>query len=523
MEELNQDIAAVGDEPISNFPGPWIGIDLGTTYSTCAVWDTSLSRAKVIRLDIASTPKNKATTKHGKLVPSAILFIERILVTEQYQHAVVELHNILSDQTKHEIVAIVGDPAMELIEHALQSEEASSSIKETMSEMEDSKTNTKSNYFWYIFGRSDSNSPSETFKSSTIKQELKVDSIEISKAIVTSFKRMMGKNSKDECGEDFLKHLPYEVVQKPSSGTGLSIRIHPFISDKQTDSSLTIDILPEQLAAILLQALRESAERSLSSFRNKIKPPSSAPSGSSNPSNLSSKINNVVIGVPASYSRQQRQLIEKSARLAGFDGFVRTLSESTAAIMAYGLFTSSKAHFESTIDGSYTPTKVLTVLVFDMGGGTTDVTIAKMTKTMADVPADESIQYSVVATEGDPDLGGDDVDYLLYQWFISKHSAMPDLNVRELQRVCCHAKELLCGDGKDEGPKDYVEIEYQNHTERLTMEEFEIIIRPFLIRSERVLEDALIAYQRKQIHSPDLAIDEVVLIGGIYKCDLRLF
>jgi molecular chaperone DnaK (HSP70) len=199
------------------------------------------------------------------------------------------------------------------------------------------------------------------------------------------------------------------------------------------------------------------------------------------------------------------------------------------------------------------------VLVFDMGGGTTDVTIVQLIKNRNICSeeedkildndnknlgtdyreAKETFECRVIATSGDVALGGDDIDDLLTQWFLNHDDIPTDVSKtnqdvtmnpvehRELRRICCMAKEDLCGDGKDQGPKNFVSMEYGTKRVTLSMEMFERIIEHIIQRAEDTLNLALHSFlehvqsKGNQEFSTDSketmpGIDEVVLVGGKY-------
>jgi molecular chaperone DnaK (HSP70) len=206
--------------------------------------------------------------------------------------------------------------------------------------------------------------------------------------------------------------------------------------------------------------------------------------------------------------------------------------------------------------------KYSNVLVFDMGGGTTDVTIVQLVKKRSAYSEDEKIttgdekvqgahyrerketvECRVIATSGDVALGGDDIDELLTQWFLSHDGTPTDVskpmkearnNVehRELRRTCCRAKEDLCGDGKDQESQKFVFIEHGTKRVKLSMEMFEHIIEQVIRRAEETINLALLSFLEhvkskgkegdEDVSRDDSekisAIDEVVLVGGnIYK------
>jgi molecular chaperone HscA len=128
-----------------------------------------------------------------------------------------------------------------------------------------------------------------------------------------------------------------------------------------------------------------------------------------------------VITVPAYFDDAQRQATKDAARLAGLN-VLRLLNEPTAAAIAYGL--------DNAAEGIYA--------VYDLGGGTFDISILKLTRGV----------FEVLATNGDSALGGDDFDHAIAQWFCAQHgieglAALPATSQRSLLAASRAAKEAL--------------------------------------------------------------------------------
>ena len=180
------------------------------------------------------------------------------------------------------------------------------------------------------------------------------------RSIVSSVKRIMGRSLSDVRAI----RLPFEL-QADDESKGM-----PFIPTVQGLQS------PVEVSAEILKVLRRTAEKA-----------------------LADEIVGAVITVPAYFDDAQRQATKDAARLAGIHVF-RLLNEPTAAALAYGL--------ETGAEGTY--------VVFDLGGGTFDVSVLKLTKGV----------FEVVATGGDSQLGGDDFDRLLAQAWLSANGLSPD-------------------------------------------------------------------------------------------------
>ena len=258
-----------------------------------------------------------------------------------------------------------------------------------------------------------------------------------------------------------------QAVQNPEN-TVASIKRH------MGEESYTVDLedeeyTPEQVSAMTLQKLKRDAEEY-----------------------LGDEVENAVITVPAYFSDRQRQATKDAGEIAGFE-VDRIINEPTAAAMAYGLDDESNQ----------------TVLVYDLGGGTFDVSILDLGGGV----------YEVVATSGDNDLGGDDWDQAIIDWLADDFEAEHGVDLREdrqaLQRLTEAAEEakielsnrkettinlpFIAAD--DDGPKDLEASLTRAKFESLTAELVERTVDP----TEQALEDAGLSKSD---------IDEVILVGG---------
>src|SRR5450830_173629 len=197
---------------------------------------------------------------------------------------------------------------------------------------------------------------------------------------IVSVKRFMGRSLSD------LKSaagLPYRFTDAPGM-VGITT-----ISGERS---------PVQVSAEILTALRERAEVS-----------------------LGGPLAGVVITVPAYFDDAQRQATKDAARLAGLT-VLRLLNEPTAAAIAYGL--------DKAAEGTFA--------IYDLGGGTFDISILSLTKGV----------FEVLATGGDSALGGDDFDHAIAEWFCTLHgidglAALPPTSQRSLLAASRSAKEAL--------------------------------------------------------------------------------
>jgi molecular chaperone DnaK (HSP70) len=289
----------------------------------------------------------------------------------------------------------------------------------------------------------------------------------VSKATVTSVKRLLSiSDNKDP----LLQSLPMTVSVSPTNQ--VLIDLQPLHSNEN------IQVTPVQVLALLLSEIKTQAERYLA--KNIKKKNMTIPG-------TSSIVANAVIGVPAHFSSRLIQLVVEAGRLANFNGSIHTIIESTAASMAYGLFVSVAAPKH--------------VLVLDIGGGTTDVTITKL------APGEE---FTVVGTLGDRQLGGDDMDICLMQVAVKKL----DLGTLSREQTglllasCRQSKEALCGTDDDKAV-DTARIQMETHSTDMTQGEMNAAIATWI----QTCKDLVLTAVQKSVGSPT-SIEEVVLVGG---------
>ena len=184
-----------------------------------------------------------------------------------------------------------------------------------------------------------------------------------------------------------------------------------------------------------------------------------------------------VITVPAYFDDAQRQSTKDAAKLAGLN-VLRLLNEPTAAAIAYGL--------DSGQEG--------VIAVYDLGGGTFDISILRLSRGV----------FEVLATGGDTALGGDDFDLVLADWIIEQSAVKPenDSQYRELIELANHVKVELTHVTE-------AKIQYRNWLGNISREQFNEMIQPLVKRSllacRRALKDA-------GVETED--VNEVVMVGG---------
>ncbi|MDN5534599.1 Fe-S protein assembly chaperone HscA, partial [Pseudomonas sp.] len=256
---------------------------------------------------------------------------------------------------------------------------------------------------------------------------------------VLSVKRLMGRGLADvkQLGEQ----LPYRFVGGESH--------MPFIDTVQGPKS------PVEVSADILKVLRERAEAT-----------------------LGGELVGAVITVPAYFDDAQRQATKDAARLAGLN-VLRLLNEPTAAAVAYGL--------DQNAEG--------VVAIYDLGGGTFDISILRLTAGV----------FEVLATGGDTALGGDDFDHTIAGWIIEQAGLSSDLDPatqRALLQTACAAKEALTD-------ADVVNVSHGAWHGELTRSAFEAMIEPLVARSLKAC--------RRAVRDSGVELEEVsavVMVGG---------
>ncbi|WP_443090130.1 Fe-S protein assembly chaperone HscA [Basfia succiniciproducens] len=255
---------------------------------------------------------------------------------------------------------------------------------------------------------------------------------------VISVKRLIGRSLEDVQAR--YPNLPYRFE---TSENGL-----PLISTRKSVVS------PVEVSSEILKKLTALAKR-----------------------RLGGELQGAVITVPAYFDDAQRQSTKDAAKLAGLN-VLRLLNEPTAAAIAYGL--------DSGKEG--------VIAVYDLGGGTFDISILRLSKGV----------FEVLATGGDTALGGDDFDHLVADWIIEQSGISPqdDKQKRQLVELATQLKIQLTDN-------ETVAIQYQNWHGKISRNQFNQLIQPLVKRSliscHRALKDANVTADE---------VNEVVMVGG---------
>ncbi|MBD9512975.1 MULTISPECIES: Fe-S protein assembly chaperone HscA [unclassified Pseudomonas] len=256
---------------------------------------------------------------------------------------------------------------------------------------------------------------------------------------IISVKRFMGRGLEDV--KQLGGQLPYRFTQGESH--------MPFIETVQGAKS------PVEVSAEILRVLRQRAE-----------------------STLGGELVGAVITVPAYFDDAQRQATKDAARLAGLH-VLRLLNEPTAAAVAYGL--------DKNAEGL--------VAIYDLGGGTFDISILRLTRGV----------FEVLATGGDTALGGDDFDHAIAGWIIEQAGISADLDPgaqRRLLQTACAAKEALTDSAS-------VTVAYDSWAGELTRAQMDSLIDPMIQRSLKSC--------RRAVRDSGIELEEVsavVMVGG---------
>ena len=272
---------------------------------------------------------------------------------------------------------------------------------------------------------------------------------------IFSIKRLIGRKFRDATVQYDMKRLPYKITEAPNSDCRV------VMGDKEYS--------PQEISAMILQKLKTDAE-----------------------SYLGEKITDAVITVPAYFNDSQRQATKTAGEIAGFN-VLRTINEPTASSLAYGM---DKKRDE-------------TIAVYDLGGGTFDISILDLGEGT----------FQVKSTNGDTHLGGDDIDQRVMDWVCDEFKKESGIDLRQdkmaLQRLkdaAEKAKKELCTVAQTEislpfitadatGPKHLSMTLTRAKLEQLSSDLIERSIEP----CRQALSDAGLTASQ---------INDVILVGG---------
>src|SRR6266581_859832 len=265
-------------------------------------------------------------------------------------------------------------------------------------------------------------------------------------ATIYSVKRLMGRGYEDV--KDELRYFPFRVL--PSDGI-VKIQVG------------ARDVTPPEVSAIVLKSLKERAE-----------------------AHFGESIEKAVITVPAYFNDSQRQATKDAGRIAGLD-VVRIVNEPTAASLAYGLHRLKEG----------------VIAVYDLGGGTFDISILRVKDGV----------FEVLATNGNTHLGGDDFDRAVAQWLLEDikavHGADLSADLEAMQELRLGAEAAKCRLSSEERTVLVIPFERFTYRREITRAELEGLIAP--------LADSTLGPCRMALKDASLEpgqVDEIVLVGG---------
>ncbi|MCS7206434.1 MAG: molecular chaperone DnaK [Dehalococcoidia bacterium] len=273
---------------------------------------------------------------------------------------------------------------------------------------------------------------------------------------IFSVKRLMGRKYDDPSVQEDIKRLPYKIVRAANGDAWVEMGGKAYA--------------PPEISAMVLMKLKADAE-----------------------AKLGEKVTEAVITVPAYFNDAQRQATKDAGRIAGLN-VLRIINEPTASALAYGLDKRKEA----------------TIAVFDLGGGTFDITILRLGDGV----------FEVLSTAGDTHLGGDDFDQAIMDWLIEEFRRETGIDLRKdrmaLQRLKEAAEKakielsnltqteinlpFISADAS--GPKHLVRTLTRAQLERMTAHLLERLKAP----CQQALADAKLRPEQ---------IDEVILVGGM--------
>jgi molecular chaperone DnaK len=270
---------------------------------------------------------------------------------------------------------------------------------------------------------------------------------------IYSIKRFMGRRHNEVASEE--KIVPYKVVGGPQDYVKVEVGAK--------------DYTPPEISAFILRKLKEAAE-----------------------SYLGHKVNKAVITVPAYFNDAQRQATKDAGQIAGLE-VMRIINEPTAASLAYGL---DKKKNEK-------------IVVFDLGGGTFDVSVLEVADGV----------FRVISTNGDTHLGGDDIDHALIKYVAEEFKKQQGIDLmkdtmalQRLQEACEKAKKELSSAQTTDLNLPFITADATGpkHLQMtISRAQFEKLADPLIERCRGPVNQAM-----QDAHFTPKDINEVVLVGG---------
>ncbi|KAL1678978.1 heat shock protein 70 family [Schizophyllum commune] len=277
---------------------------------------------------------------------------------------------------------------------------------------------------------------------------------------VFAFKRLIGRQFKDKDVQDDMKHWPFKVVPKPDGHPAVEVEVN----GKKTQYT------PEELSSMVLTKMKETAN-----------------------AYMGKPVKHAVVTVPAYFNDAQRQATKDAGQIAGLD-VLRVINEPTAAALAYGV---------DRADSSV-------IAVYDLGGGTFDISILEMQKGV----------FEVKSTNGDTHLGGEDFDIALVNYLLDEFKKEHGIDlsgdrmaIQRIREAAEKAKIELSSTNQTDINLPYITADAsgaKNMFVPLSRSKFESLVSPLVSRTvdpcKRALADAGVKASE---------VDEVILVGGM--------
>ena len=275
---------------------------------------------------------------------------------------------------------------------------------------------------------------------------------------IYSVKRLMGRGVKDV--QDELKLFPFRL--DPSSSNVIRVRLGEKV------------FTPPEISAFILRELKNWAE----AF-------------------FGEPVDRAVITVPAYFNDAQRQATKDAGKIAGLE-VLRLVNEPTAAALAYGLHEKQRGK----------------VAVYDLGGGTFDISILKLIST------EEGVIYQVLSTNGDTHLGGDDIDNLLQAFIHEKILQTDEIDFSPHGEIAQELRKALIAIKHELSEKESAILRFplpggKVFTQEFTRGALDALIRPVV---DRTIPPVKLALGDAKLKPAE--IDEVVLVGGTTRTPL---
>ncbi|KAI9734007.1 MAG: ATPase with role in protein import into the ER [Cirrosporium novae-zelandiae] len=272
---------------------------------------------------------------------------------------------------------------------------------------------------------------------------------------VFDIKRLIGRKFSDKDVQKDMKHFPFEVINKDGK---------PYVNIDVKKESKTFS--PEEISAMVLGKMKETAE-----------------------SYLGKAVKNAVVTVPAYFNDNQRQATKDAGTIAGLN-VLRVVNEPTAAAIAYGL--------DKTGDERQ-------IIVYDLGGGTFDVSLLSI----------EDGVFEVLATAGDTHLGGEDFDQRVINFLAKKYNKANDVDITKNQKTMSKLKREVEKAKRTLSSQMSTRIEIESFhdgkdfSETLTRAKFEELNADLFKKTLKPVEQVL-----KDAKKTKADIHDIVLVGG---------